>query len=83
MPRTVMLVGKTASGSFVDPITGQTLACVSDDNGVTELVKKYNEIRDAADGVIKRGKAEIRLSEMMLNSTNTAGGMLKARVRFK
>jgi hypothetical protein len=54
---------------------------VGENEVVDQLVKQYNEIT-ALGGVIKKGKGEIKLSEMRLLANNTGGGELKAGRRF-
>lgn len=77
----VMFVGETASGDFIDPITGARLPCVMDD-GCQKLVDRFTSMR-SGDGVLKMKKDEIKLKSIHLMASGTAGGCLKAPHKFK
>lgn len=81
--RTVCLVGKDSTGSFFNPITGDKLNCVVDGNNIQKVLDVYNAIRANGDGIIRKGKTEVKLSEVLCLANNTSGGELKAKLRFK
>lgn len=76
MSRFASLVGKTVTGDLI-PLG------VADGNGITALIDKYVAIRTDGTGVVSRGKQEVKLSEMRLLASGTAGGELKGRVCFR
>lgn len=78
--RIVCLLARDGNGDFLDPLSGARLRCVADGAGIQPLVEKFNELR--LSGMINRGKTELRLSEVRLLATNTAGGEFKAGRRF-
>ena len=47
------------------------------------LTDQYKKLRTADNGIIKKGKSEVRFSDIRFLSTNTAGGELKAKLRFR
>ena len=73
--RLATLVGRTESGKWecIDVAEGDSLSA---------LLKHREAIREAC-GIVKRGKGEIKLTELRVLSNNTAGGELKAACRFK
>lgn len=74
MARIVDLVVKDSHGNW-------SSLGIAENEKVDELVKKYHEITEAQ-GVLKKGKQEVKLSEMRLLATKTGGGELKAVRRF-
>lgn len=74
MARVTALVIKDSNGNW-------SALGVGENDAVDGLVKQYQDIV-AANGIIKKGKAEVRLSEMRLLANNTGGGELKAGRRF-
>ena len=83
MARIAMLLGKDTFGNFVNPVTGESLTCVAEGNDVQGLIDKYCDLRGKKSVTIKKGKKEIKLEQVFLPATNTAGGMLKAKLRFE
>ena len=81
--RTVCLIGRDSIGSFFNPITGERLSNVADGNNVDKLIDAYKAIRASGDGIIRKGKTEVKLSEVLCLANNTSGGELKAKLRFK
>ena len=72
MARLVSLVGTTDSGKVVSIGVGDA----------DEMVKLRKSVIDL-NGIIKSGKSEIKLNELVCMSTATAGGELKPRRKFK
>ena len=84
MSRIAITVVKDVSGNFYDPFTGTKLKCVGDsaDGTVGTQLDKFKELR-GTEGILKAKKSEIELTQLMILSTNTAGGELKARKKWK
>lgn len=77
MSRVVVLLGKDESGDFVDPISGAKLKCVAEgEPGVGELLEARLALREAG-LVVRKGKSEVKLSQVRTLSNNTSGGELK------
>ena len=72
MARLVSLVGTTDSGKIIS-------VGVGDADDMIKLRKKVIDL----EGVIKSGKTEVKLNELVCMSTATAGGELKPRRKFK
>ena len=51
-------------------------------NGIEKLVALRNSITDAG-GTLKKGKSEVRLSEIRILASGTPGGEFKGRRKFK
>jgi len=81
MGRTVILIGKTESGSYVDAVSGKRLECVVDGNDIEKLLKHRMKLRD--NPVVGSGAKEVKLSQVLTMSTATAGGLLKSTLKFK
>jgi len=81
MGRLACLIVRSATGEFLDGVSGKPLACVADGDGVTGLVEAYKTLR--ANRVIRRGKDEVGLSEIRMLANHTAGGELKAPCKFR
>ncbi len=75
MSRIASLVGITDSGDLVSVGIGNT------PETITKLVEQRQNIREAA-GLFRRGSRELRLTELHLIATATAGGELKGRLKF-
>jgi len=77
MARIATLLGRDAKSS--------NLSCLGIAEGgadLIDLVEKYKAIRSAG-GIFKKGKTEVKLSEIRLLATATAGGELKAKQLFR
>ena len=75
MARIVDLIVKDDHGNW------SSLGISESGEGVNSLIRKYNELIASA-GIIKRGKQEVKLSEMRLLANKTSGGELKAMRKF-
>jgi len=82
MARIVTLLVKDKSGNWLDGVSLKPLSCVGSDADVVKLLARRAELI-ASEGLIKTGKSELKLSEVVCHSTATAGGEMKARHRFK
>ena len=74
MARVATLIGKDKFGNW-------SSLGIAEENDIQQLVEAYCKLREIG-GVIKKGKGEVKLSEMRLLCNNTAGGELKARQLF-
>lgn len=76
MARIATLLGKDVkSGSW-------SSLGVAEGNGIEKLVALRNSITDAG-GTLKKGKSEVRLSEIRILASGTPGGEFKGRRKFK
>ena len=76
MARIATLLGKdVASGDW-------SSLGAADGLGISDLVELRDEISKKG-GVLKKGKTELRFSELRLLASGTAGGELKARRKFR
>jgi len=73
MARLVALIGKDESGKVV-------MVDAAEGRDVSKLLEKRLALR-AAGLVIKKGKSEVKLSELRTLSNNTSGGELKPVIR--
>jgi len=76
MARIATLLGKDVKSSNWSSLG------VADGNGISELVELRDKL-SKANGLLKKGKTELRYSELRLLATGTAGGELKARRKFR
>lgn len=80
MAKIVMFLGKSTSGDFYDPISGQKLSCVAE-GSVQHLVDGFTRMR-TTDGILALKKGEVALKSIHLMSNHTAGGEMKAPFKF-
>ena len=80
MGRIACLIVRDGAGDFLDPLTGDKLRCCGEGADIQALVAKFCALRDS--GVLRRGKSEVKLSEVRLLANNTAGGEFKAGRKF-
>ena len=74
MARMACIVVKTTAGDVLPLAAAEA-------PGIDRLVNQYRDIiRDG--GILRRGKTEIKLSEIRVLSNHTAGGELKSPKRF-
>ncbi len=81
MGRLACLIVKSATGEFLDGVSGRPLACVAEGDGVTKLIEAYVGLR--ANRTVRRGKDDVGLSEIRMLANHTAGGELKAACKFR
>ena len=75
MPRTAILVGKTESGDLlaIELAEGQR---------INELLATREKLR-ASGGLLRKRNAEVKLTEVLCLANHTAGGELKAALKFQ
>jgi hypothetical protein len=77
MARIATLLGKELkSGSW------SSLGIADGGESLNDLVGQYKMLRDNG-GVFKKGKTEVKFSDIRLLATATAGGELKAKITFR
>jgi len=77
MARIATLLGKDVkSGSW------SSLGVAEGGEALNDLVKLYKTIRTAK-GIMKKGKSEVKLSDVRLLASATAGGEMKAKLKFR
>lgn len=81
MAKIVMYLGRSTSGDFYDPISGQKLSCVAE-GSIQHLVDAFTQMR-SSDGILQLKKGEVELKSIHLMSNHTAGGEMKAPHKFK
>ena len=73
--RIASLIGVDDSGDLVSVGMGRN-------DTMTRLLEVRKEIQ-AANGLWKKGSREVKLTELFLLANSTAGGELKARLKFR
>lgn len=81
MGRLACLIVRSATGEFLDGVTGRVLGCVAEGPEVTKLTEAYVALR--AGRVIRRGKEDVGIAEIRMLANHTAGGELKAACKFR
>jgi len=77
MARIVTLLGKEVkSGNW------SSFGIADGGEATNKLVGLYKSLRTNG-GVIKKGKTEVKLSEIRLLANNTSGGELKAKITYR
>ena len=77
MARIATLLGKDVKSS-----SWSTLGIAEGGEELNALIEQYKAIRTAR-GIIKKGKSEVKLSDVRLLASATAGGELKSKLRFR
>ena len=77
MARIATLLGKEVkSGSW------SSLGVAEGGEALNDLVAQYKVLR-TSQGVLKKGKGEVKFSDIRLLASATSGGELKAKLRFR
>jgi len=77
MARIVTLLGKQVKSD-----SWSSLGIADGGEATTKLVELYKALRSSG-GMIKKGKGEVRYSDIRLLASATAGGELKAKLTFR
>jgi hypothetical protein len=77
MARIVTLLGKQVKSD-----SWSSLGIADNGEGTNELVQLHKLLRGNG-GVLKKGKTELKFSDIRLLATGTAGGELKAKITYK
>jgi len=77
MARIVTLLGKQVKSD-----SWSSLGIAEGGESTTKLVELYKSLR-AAKGIVKKGKGEVKFSDIRMLATATSGGELKAKLRFR
>jgi len=77
MARIATLLGKDAkSGSW------SSFGVAEGGEELSKLVAQYNQLRSSG-GILRKGKTEMKLSDVRLLASATSSGELKAKLRFR
>ena len=81
MGRIACLIVLSATGEFLDGVSGRPLSCVAEGDGVTKRIEAYVGLR--ANRTVRRGKDEVGISEIRMLANHTTTGEFKAPCKFR